>query len=292
MNIKFSIKSSFLILNVFIFLNTQLFFESAQGAAAPAAGTAAGLLAGAQAASASLGSALMSICAPPNVLPCILAALSFLQSKEHGKAKRAAATTRADFQSSGGYDDSNAGYDDFSSPDSPFAPFKSDLEKLGIKDEAGLYRFNNDQLALLEKKGIKINDKDGTISAPGGKTFPLSAFASAKSMQDAGMPIGEINAIEKIAKTVTDKYKVSSVGLAGGGGGGGGSASYGNSNSDSYKDPYDLLGLREKPQAARTAGLSRTLASGESIGTQTDSIFEMVSRRYQKKNDENIFVGP
>lgn len=240
-----------------------------------------------------VGVMMMSQCAPPtSIMPCILGALSFLQSSESGRAKQAAARTQAGYQSSGGYDDSRLAYDDFSSPDSAFAPFKDDLAQLGIKDEAGLYRYNEKKLAELNKLGVKINDKDGTITGPDGKKFSMSSLSSAQGMLDAGIPKEQIDQLEKLAKSVTDKYKVVSVGLASGGGGGGGGGSSSSSNHSNYRDPFaSLYGLdREKPQAARTAGLSRTLASGESIGTQTDSIFEMISRNYKKKSEENIFV--
>lgn len=286
---SFNLRPFFLILNIFFLFGLQLQVQVAKAAGGSSSGNG-GIAKGAAAITTGInmvaGASYAAQCAtqPPNIPACVMAALSFAQAKEDGKAKKAASTTQAGYQSNGG-----GAYDEFNSPDGAYAPFKEDFEKLGIKDEAGIYKYSDLRLAELKKMGVKINDKEGTITGPDGKTFSMSAFSSAKSMEDAGISKEEIAELGKIAKAVSDKYKVSAVGIASGGGGGGYS---GSSSAASNREPFDFFGDREKPQAARTAGLSRTLASGESIGTQTDSIFEMISRRYQKKNAENIFVGP
>ena len=80
-------------------------------------------------------------------------------------------------------------------------------------------------------------------------------------------------------------------------GGGGGSGSSGGTKfvyDDPYK-AYDAFGKAlhgDKANGPQMQGLTRKLASGENIGSQIDDIFKMISRRYQAKTAEKIFVDP
>lgn len=267
----------------------QLLFAASGQQTAGQASSGAG---GASVMNVATGAALDGMCAtvtPPSNIPfCIMARLSFGQASEDNDARDAADNTRNRF-------DSN-----FGNPNGPgtttardeFGDATDDLAKLGIKDRLSLHQYTQAKIDELNTKGFKIDPKTGNITTPGGKSFPASTFSSAQSMIDAGMSKASVEEALKITKAIADKYKVNSIGLAGGGGGGGGSSS--SKSSASQFDPYASLygSNKEKPKDAKTTGLSRTLASGESIGTQTDSIFEMISRTYKRKNAENIFVGP
>ncbi len=139
---------------------------------------------------------------------------------------------------------------------------------------------------IASSNGYKYNPADNSISTPKGK-FPASALASGQSMAAAGI-IGkdEVGKADALIKAINDKMKVSSVGVAGGGGGGG------SGGGVKYEYTNDTpLGGMQKPKGPTTAGLTRTLASGELIGSQVDDIFEMITRKYQEKSKENIFVG-
>jgi hypothetical protein len=143
-------------------------------------------------------------------------------------------------------------------------------------------------LALLAKKGFKVDPKTGTLTDPKGKSHDLSSLGSGKAMADQGLiGAGDIAAADAEIKKLQDKMKVVSMGIGGGGGGGSGSKG----NSYAYEDPYKSLFAKEKAKAGTNAGMTRTLASGESIGSQGDDIFQMITRRYQQKADEKIFVG-
>jgi hypothetical protein len=183
------------------------------------------------------------------------------------------------------------GADDFDFDTDLPAPIREAIEPSGVTDVETLRRELANRLKEQERGGYKVN-KDGTITTPKGK-ISIGALASGKSMHEAGLiSADEIAAYDKKNKDLSDKFKVVSVGVSGGGGGGSGgsykSASY--SYDDPYKNLYGNMG-GEKPNAPRTSGLTRTLASGESIGSQSDNIFEMIRRRYQQKSEEKIFVG-
>jgi hypothetical protein len=181
------------------------------------------------------------------------------------------------------------GDDDFDFNTDLPAPIRDALPE-GVRDVESL----RSELAKRQKEnerfGYKVN-KDGTITTPKGK-ISIGALASGKSMHDAGLiSADEIAVYDKKNKDLADKFKITSISVGGGGGGSGGAYK---SSSYSYDDPYkNLYGNMggEKPNAPRTSGLTRTLASGESIGSQSDNIFEMIRRRYQQKSEEKIFVG-
>lgn len=136
--------------------------------------------------------------------------------------------------------------------------------------------------------GYSYNPSTDTITTPKGK-FPSSVLSSGKAMADAGL-IGkdQIAAIDQKLLDMQNKFKVAAVPIGGGAGGGGG----GGSGSVRYEYGSSMGGSGAlKVNGPRTNGLTRTLASGEVIGSMVDDIFEMVSRKYQEKSRENIFVG-
>lgn len=144
-----------------------------------------------------------------------------------------------------------------------------------------------------EKKGYKFDPKKNTLTDPSGKAHNVASIGSLQGMVDAGlMKPEDIPEAEKAIAAAADKYKVVPVGLAGGGGGGLGGAGS-RAGSSSFDDPYAayLKQLAGKPQDPKTAGLTRSLASGEVIGASTDNIFEMVHRTYRRKAEEKIFIG-
>jgi hypothetical protein len=226
---------------------------------------------------------------PPDMMACAMMAMSLAQAGADSGAKDAANNTFDGFNNGG---PGGGGGSPTTTPRDEFGPFTPDLAKMNILDRQGLYRFNKEQTDKLKSMGVKYDPKDGTVTVPGGKKFSAGNFASAKAMADAGASPEFIDQVSKMNKEIADKFRVSSIGLAGGGGGGGsgGSQRY----PASYNDPFAALyGMnREKPKDAQTSGLSRQLASGESIGTKTDSIFEMISRSYKRKTQENVFVSP
>ena len=140
----------------------------------------------------------------------------------------------------------------------------------------------------LNDIGYEIDSK-GNMKTPKG-TIPSDMLSSGDKMAKAGfLTPGEGLAYDEALKKLSkDGPRVSSVSTSGGGGaGGGGGVAMPDFNLDeAYKNMFG----KEKPNAPKTKGLTRSLASGESIGAKTDNIFEMISRRYEQKKQEKIFV--
>jgi hypothetical protein len=232
---------------------------------------------------------------------CGMAVLSAAQLIQSLTAKSGAKTTRDGFKNEFTGDFTLPG-DDPTIPDTTRPPNtrnnNTNTNNNGLDDsEMGRWAADaNGTLARMKAKGYTFDPKTDTVTTPKGK-FPTKAFASGAAMADAGLispdQVGAIDAaLKDLAK---DKYRVVSMGVGGGGGGGGGS-SY-SSPKIVYEDPYAAYGALgagadgDKPNAPKTEGLTRTLASGESIGSSVDDIFKMVTRRYQVKASENTFVG-
>lgn len=245
--------------------------EEAAGGAGMEAGVTAAINAG-------LGLSYSKQCTPSQPSYCGLAALSFLQATKDLAAKKNAGKTKAAIQAG------NSGFD---------TGFGGDVGSGGLSpQEDKLLLETAKNLEHLKVKGFSVDPKTGAVTTPKGK-FPNSTFASAKTMADAGLiPADQIESVDATIKAVLkDSARVVSMGIAGGGGGSSSSSSA-RTAAYSYDDPYkSLYGDREKPNDPRTTGLTRSLASGESIGSQTDNLFEMIKRKYQKKSEEKIFVG-
>lgn len=262
------------------FLSILIILVSTQANAQGASGSAAltGVMgAGAAAVSGAMGYKELDQCKPGNYIACVMAAGLFLQAGASAYSATQAFKTQKSVSGGAGPD---AGGDWGASPE-VWGNYGS---------EAGFNAALDQGIKTLENKGYKIDKKNQTFTTPDGKKSPLSALSSPKAMLNAGLIKPEdMPEAEAIAKKIADKLKVVSVGLAGGGAGGGG----GKSTSYVYEDPYASLykSAKEKPNGPRTAGLTRVLASGESIGAQTDNIFNMIRRRYEQKKQDNIFVG-
>jgi hypothetical protein len=241
-------------------------------------------------------------CSGGQMVFCGMAVLSAAQLIQSLTAKSSAKTTRDGFKNEFTGDFTLPG-DDPTIPDTTTPPNNRNNNTAGNNyglglDDSDMARWAadaNGTLARMKAKGYTFDPKTDTVTTPKGK-FPTKAFASGAAMADAGLispdQVGAIDAaLKDLAK---DKYRVVSMGVGGGGGGGGSSYS---SPKIVYEDPYAAYGALgagadgDKPNAPKTEGLTRTLASGESIGSSVDDIFKMVTRRYQVKASENTFVG-
>lgn len=142
----------------------------------------------------------------------------------------------------------------------------------------------------------------GTITTADGKTYSVSALSSPSGMAGAGISQDAINAAiaseKKIDADVKKKLGNLTVATDDGtiGGGGGGSGSKGSAN-----DPAGFgAGGRGPATASKNQGYGRDpnqLAgmqknyNGEPIGVAGESIFNMMSRRYQLKDSQSSFLN-
>jgi len=215
---------------------------------------------------------------------CVAAGLALVTVIQMAESSDSASNTKKEFSAGGGDFDVDRNNDSGGGGGGPGG---------GGPEAAAAYSKAKKELDNLAKNhNLKFDPKNNTLTDPKGKKHNIAALGSGKAMLDAGLITPEQAAeLDAELKKMQDKAKVIAVGIASGGGGGGGStratASY------KYEDPYaNMYGnAGERANAPRTSGLTRTLASGESIGAQTDNIFEMVHRRYQQKVEEKIFVG-
>jgi hypothetical protein len=148
-----------------------------------------------------------------------------------------------------------------------------------------------DAIRDLKAKGVTYDPKTDMVTTPKGK-IPLSQVGNTTAMLGNGMMKPEdVAKLEKLMDQVKDKAKVSSVAIGGAGGGGGGAAGrtkFVVDQGPGFPGLGAFMGGQQigKPQ---TAGLTRQLASGEVIGSQTDNIFEMINRSYQKNDARGLF---
>lgn len=143
----------------------------------------------------------------------------------------------------------------------------------------------------LETKGYSIAKDNKSFTTPDGKSHGIGALASGEAMLQEGL-IGpeDVALVNKEMNDMNSKMKAALNNASGAGGGGYTAPTKSDFKYDST-DPYAAL-YGQKPGDPKTKGLTRTLASGESIGSQTDNIFEMVSRCYERKNSQKIFYQP
>jgi hypothetical protein len=152
----------------------------------------------------------------------------------------------------------------------------------------------------LEKSGVKLSPDGNTVTTPDGRKYDLSKAGSGSEsdMLAMGLSAAEAaqaaNAGKLFAAKQAEKFKqMSQLGGSGGGGGGRGIASDGSGGEGgAYGAEFDPWGRdprnrnRAKP---KLSGLTKKLGD-DTIGVSGDDIFEMVTRRYKARDQENSFL--
>ncbi len=152
----------------------------------------------------------------------------------------------------------------------------------------------------LEKSGVKLSPDGKSMTTPDGRKFDLSKAGSGSEsdMLAMGMTAAEAaqaaNMGKQFAAKQAEKFKqMSQLAGAGGGGGGRGLASDGGAGGEGgYGAGFDPWGRdprnrnRVKP---KISGLTKKLGN-DTIGVSGDDIFEMVTRRYKARDQENHFL--
>lgn len=149
----------------------------------------------------------------------------------------------------------------------------------------------------IKKAGFQVDPNTGKVKDPSGKELDPSNPSSmadalgangAKALSDA-ISQAEKEALAKVEQAKS-KYNAA-MGLDGSGGGGSNIA-----GGDGYDvdDPNGAgkglgFGARER-NPAQAKGLSKNF-NGDPIGVASDSIFEMMRRRYQLKTTQKTFFG-
>ncbi len=210
------------------------------------------------------------------------------QGTEHGNSAGTADSTS--FQTNGGVDFPGGGSD------------KNPSLKAALNDPN--FKQVGPNLAKLEKMGI-YDPKKGTIKI-NDKTYKTSDFASAESMAAAGFPKGMIDGAmqanadaEKKALAKMSKIGASTTenGYAEGGSGGAdasGGDSSGSSGSGGGGSALASAGGAGKGSLGRDPaafnGMSKNF-NGNPIGVAADDIFNMMTRRYKFKGNQDSFFN-
>ncbi len=149
----------------------------------------------------------------------------------------------------------------------------------------------------LNKGGYEVDVNSGKIKSPKG-TGNLNDPASMENLlgkEGFDKLMGEVRKAEADAKAKIDQVKggavTAALGFDGGGGGNSGAvteAGYGDGTETGGSVASRIARLRNPSQAK---GLTKNF-NGDPIGVASDSIFEMMSRRYNLKNTQKTFYGP
>jgi hypothetical protein len=238
-----------------------------------------------------MGASYASSCGPHNPGACVKAAVLFMMGGQAGKAANS-----FNGPISTAWDDSCA-YSTFGcSGGTPSNPYTAALTPGVINENkaAGDAKLISD---ALNKGGFAVDVNSGKIKSPNGEingNDPASLSAALGGDSDAFMK--QIRGLEADAKAKVDGVKSSSVtaalGFDGGGGGMGaiGEGGYG-TDAEGAAGLNGLKGLDRLRKPAQAKGLSKNF-NGDPIGVASDSIFEMMSRRYQLKGKQKAFFGP
>lgn len=157
-------------------------------------------------------------------------------------------------------------------------------------------------LDSLEAKGVSLSADGKTVTLPDGSTVSTSALSTPGGLAESGFSdssIAAANAAIKAANktNVNDELK-RLMGTAGAYAGGGGRRAGTKGERVARANGPDmnalLNGLMNKNKASAKRGptsfegVSKSLSNGEKIGVAADNLFEMVHRKYQKK--QNTFA--
>lgn len=148
----------------------------------------------------------------------------------------------------------------------------------------------------LDRSGVKISPDGKTMTTPDGRKFDLSRGAgSSDDLLAMGLTQAEANLAmadgRAIAKKANEKYKQMAQLPGAGGGGGGGRAVAAEGGGDPFAgfDPFARERAARNRKKAKVSGLTKKLGS-DNIGVAGDDIFEMVTRRYKARDEQNAFL--
>ncbi len=211
-----------------------------------------------------------------------MGALAFMQAREMSKAAKKSKGTYGRINSKlDGDTDTDGDGDGTGDPSTDLDPASASNLKASLKTAAA--------------NGIKVDLKNGQVTGPDGKVLKPSDLASADAMRRAGMSADDImkaqKAIDQVSKDAQKKAGYANYSFAEDEGGGGGkSGSKGDQNiSISGGGLGAKGGADSKRDPAQVAGMTK-LFNGEPIGVASDSLFDMIERRYKLKDKQDYFL--
>lgn len=237
---------------------------------------------------ATMGVAVVSAaqCGPWNPAACGMAAAMFLMSSQAGKSSN----------SFGYAADHAAGNECTYSANtigtcSSSNPYTAALSP-GVINEGKLREDTAKVRESLSKGGFTVDVDSGKIKGPNGEmdvSNPASLEAGLGSDAYAKM-VSQLKDIEKDAKAKVDQIKIGVASVENGGGGMGMIAPADGYGQDGAEGGGAYAAKNTVERNPSAAGLTKNF-NGEPIGVAADSIFAMMSRRYQLKNTQKTFFN-
>jgi hypothetical protein len=218
----------------------------------------------------------------PGAILIGMGVMSMLQGQEHGSKAGQASLTAAKTNSFGGN-----GFEGSLSQD-----------VLNEYPEIGEIPKILNRIKPGQNPNFSYDPKTGIIKA-GDKTYKATDFSSPASMAAAGFPQGAIDGAAefsaKLEKKVAERIKLGAFtetnGFAEGGGGGGGVVIQEEASMSSTSPGYGSgAGAGSDANAVGMAGMTKDY-NGAPIGVASDSIFDMMTRRYNVKKQQDGFYS-
>ncbi len=242
------------------------------------------------------GQALISACCgdectsqcPVGITMVAMGILAGMQAGSHGKTAGQAGMTMAATDALGNRIGADSGNTD-------------NVRGLGT-DISGFNKAASILAKDFASKKIPITFDGKKLVGPHGFKIGPEDVMSATGMAAAGLSKDQIASISgelsKLNKAAEDKYKLTTpnFGFSEGGGGGGGAYGKGAPGGDGGADGMNGLGragqasLSSINSKAATSGLTKDY-HGDPIGVSNDSIFSMMTKRYQLKDHQDSFIS-
>lgn len=242
---------------------------------------------------------------PQKYIFCAMAAATAAQAVLNlalmGKSKKsadAATNTLADYN---GPDVSGPGGRPAGSDDTVYGLDDPNTARLNVRaiNELSNGAVTPAQLAAFDKArgalaaaGVRVSKDGKTVTTRDGKTVPTAAFGSASGMQALGMSAEQIAVVEQAKAKGASAAKQSLMAMTlddSGGGGRGGTGKAAGGGRGGGGITFNMPGNKKDLSARSAAGMTRQL-DRDRIGVAGDNIFQMVSRQYQKRDNENEFM--
>lgn len=214
---------------------------------------------------------------PPGAMLIMMGIMSFQQGGAHGGAAGQAALTAAMTDAKG----------------------SSGSSASKLFPEIGKVPDMLDQIKPGKNPNVSYDPKTGILKL-GNKSYKDSDFASPASMAAAGFPpeaiAGAQAFVDKHSKKIAEKIGAftETNGFAEGGGGGGSGSGSGVTYVDEETSSSELAstaaGAAGNFDSASMAGMSKDY-NGDPIGVSADSIFDMMTRRYNVKKQQDSFFS-
>ncbi len=234
-------------------------------------------------------------CGSQNYAACVTAAIMFAMSAQAGQSGNSFnAPIGTSWQNLCNYSTSTSGC--ASTPDNPYTGQNGviPISKVDLAANEGKIH------EALQNAGYNVDLNSGTIKTPDGKTINVNDPSSMQSAlgDNYDSMMKQVDKMQKDALAKVNAVKKDKIMTALGlgfegkfGAMGSGAGGYDSENQNASLSAARANGkIASRDPAAQVHGLSKNF-NGDPIGVAADSIFDMMSRRYQLKTSQKTFIG-